>query len=490
MAYMKINSSSFFSATDFLWVSSNVPSFTASLYTRTILNNKPWITSCKYVRWQSMVPFKRSHRHSSTVSSQRSSLYEQTINKDKTYHAAQAVSLGIENPPLSEKETFTSNAKDISTETSPPLTKQEGKKDKKKTLWQKIKGEAQHYWDGTKLLGAETKISYKLALKMAAGHELTRREHRQLQRTVKDLVRLVPFSAFILIPFAELLLPLALKLFPNMLPSTYEADKDKEKRQTKLSDTRKSVSQFLRATLQESGLPFSTTTKQRQEFTEFFRKIRSGKELPSQTDVINVSKLFRDDITLDNLSRPQLVAMCRYMNLNTFGTDPMLRYQIRHKMRKIKSDDKAIWYEGVDTLSVPELQVACANRGIRTHGLSPAKLRDELEQWLDLRLKHGVPSTLLLLSNAFMYDQDDQSDRHYNALIATLSSLPDELYHETELNVQDKEATNKQRLEVIMEQEELIASESKQKEKDSNEQVLKDNENLDEEDRQQNKRKN
>lgn len=269
-----------------------------------------------------------------------------------------------------------------------------------------------------------------------------------------------------------------------MLPSTYEADKDREKRQTKLSDTRKSVSQFLRMTLQESGLPFSITPKQREEFMEFFRKVRSGNESPSQTDVISVSKLFKDDVTLDNLSRPQLVAICRYMNLNTFGTDPMLRYQIRHKMRQIKSDDKAIWYEGVESLSVPELQIACANRGIRTHGLSSAKLRDELAQWLDLRIKHGVPSTLLVLSNAFIYDQDDQSDRHYNALIATLSSLPDELYHETELDVRDKEATNKQRLEVIMEQEELIASENEHNQKSNCEKAAKDVENLDEEEKQ------
>jgi LETM1 and EF-hand domain-containing protein 1 len=52
--------------------------------------------------------------------------------------------------------------------------------EKKKTLWQKVKHEAQHYWDGTKLLVAEVKISSKLALKMAAGYELTRREHRQV----------------------------------------------------------------------------------------------------------------------------------------------------------------------------------------------------------------------------------------------------------------------------------------------------------------------
>jgi LETM1 and EF-hand domain-containing protein 1 len=58
------------------------------------------------------------------------------------------------------------------------LTKKE--EQKKLTLWQKIKKEAAHYRDGTKLLVAEVRISSKLALKMAAGYELTRREQRQV----------------------------------------------------------------------------------------------------------------------------------------------------------------------------------------------------------------------------------------------------------------------------------------------------------------------
>jgi LETM1 and EF-hand domain-containing protein 1 len=58
------------------------------------------------------------------------------------------------------------------------LTKKEEKE--QLTLWQKVKKEVHHYWDGTKLLVAEVKISSKLALKMAAGYELTRREHRQV----------------------------------------------------------------------------------------------------------------------------------------------------------------------------------------------------------------------------------------------------------------------------------------------------------------------
>jgi len=147
------------------------------------------------------------------------------------------------------------------------------KSDKKLTLWQKVKKEANHYWDGTKLLGKEIRISFRLALKMAAGYELSRRESRQLKRTTQDLIRLVPFSVFVIVPFAELLLPVALKLFPNMLPSTYEGESAREAKRVELSKTRKDVSTFLRTTIQESGLYISKATKQSEAFSEFFKKV-------------------------------------------------------------------------------------------------------------------------------------------------------------------------------------------------------------------------
>ncbi|KAJ5114938.1 LETM1 domain-containing protein mdm28 [Penicillium alfredii] len=344
---------------------------------------------------------------------------------------------------------------------------EEKKETKNLTMGQKIKKEVQHYWDGTKLLATEVKISSRLALKMAGGYELSRREHRQLQRTTKDLGRLVPFSVFLIVPFAELLLPVALKIFPNLLPSTYEGQKARETKALNLSSTRKEVSGFLRNTLRETGLPLTAATVKNEEFADFFRKIRTTGESPSTQDVIKVCKIFKDDLTLDNLSRPQLVAICRYMNLNSFGTDAMLRYNIRHRMRQIKRDDRAIFYESVDSLSVPELQMACASRGIRTHGVSPARLREDISMWLDLRLKQGVPSTLLVLSNAYMYTQggkESEMASQIDALKSVLSSIPEELFHEIELEVHNAEgaATNKQRLEVIKEQEELIEEENEQ----------------------------
>ncbi|KAI1323537.1 mitochondrial distribution and morphology protein 38 [Xylariaceae sp. FL0255] len=381
---------------------------------------------------------------------------------------------------------------DLAAKKEADIQKREAKQEKKLTLGQRIKHEIQHYWDGTKLLATEVKISSRLALKMAAGYELTRREDRQLRRTVQDLGRLVPFSVFVIVPFAEALLPIALRLFPNMLPSTYEGQKDKDKKAATLRATRNEVSSFLRDTLKETGLPLSPATTQKEEFGTFFRKLRATGEQPSTDDVIKVCRSFKDDLTLDNLSRPQLVSMCRYLNLNTFGTDTMLRYQIRHRMRQIKSDDRAISFEGVDSLNVAELQTACASRGIKTHTVSPGRLREDLQSWLDLRLKHGVPSTLLVLSNAYMYGQKGEEGGFHSqieALTGVLSSIPEELYHEIELEVHNAEgaATNKQRLEVLKEQQELIEEENEQEQESQGTgfAVPKDVEDIDEkEDRQ------
>lgn len=269
-----------------------------------------------------------------------------------------------------------------------------------------------------------------------------------------------------------------------MLPSTYEGQKAKDAKSTKIRNTRKEVSNFLRNTLKETGLPVSAASAQSSEFAEFFRKIRATGESPSTEDVIKVCKVFKDDLTLDNLSRPQLVGICRYMNLGTFGTDAILRYQIRHRMRQMKRDDRAIAYEGVGSLSVPELQNACASRGIRTQGMSPGRLRDDLKLWIDLRLKRGVPSTLLVLSNAFVYasGKDNEFEGQIEALQAVLASVPEELFHEIELEVHTAEgaATNRQRLEVLKEQQELIEEENEQNEENQGKPAPKDTENIDE----------
>ncbi|KAI8638311.1 LETM1-like protein-domain-containing protein [Parasitella parasitica] len=336
----------------------------------------------------------------------------------------------------------------------------------KKTLWVKIKEEAVHYWHGTQLLGFEIRVSSKLTWKLLNGGKLTRREHRQLRRTTSDLMRLVPFAFFIIVPFMELLLPVALKLFPNMLPSTYESKSQEEKKKMALLKVRLEMAKFLQETISESGFPGSDHEKAAQEFADFFRKIRMTGEQASTEDLLNVAKRFEDELTLDNLSRPQLVSMCRYMNINAFGTDNFLRFQIRNRMRQIKADDKVIQTEGIESLTIQELQNACASRGIRSVGTSPGRLRDELAQWLELHIDHHVPGTLLILSRAFSYT--DRGMTTEEALRATFNSLPDNLVNEAELQVLEQvgASTYKQKLDVLEQQQELIEDESEQEEKE------------------------
>ena len=67
--------------------------------------------------------------------------------------------------------------------------------------------EAKHYWLGTKLLVADTKTAWRLFRRVLKGDHLTRRERRMMIRTSADLFRLVPFSFFVIVPFAEFSLP-------------------------------------------------------------------------------------------------------------------------------------------------------------------------------------------------------------------------------------------------------------------------------------------
>ncbi|CDZ96508.1 Ca2-binding transmembrane protein LETM1/MRS7 [Phaffia rhodozyma] len=331
------------------------------------------------------------------------------------------------------------------------------------TTWEKVKKEAKHYWHGTKLLGQEVKISSKLQWKVLNGGTLTRRETRQLKRTTTDLLRLIPFSVFVIIPGLELLLPVFLKFFPNMLPSTFEDKYAAEEKQRKLLRVRIGMAKFLQETISESGLKANDVVKS-DEFKQFFRKVRSTGESPSKEDIIKVAKLFESDVTLDNLSRPQLVSMSRYMKIHAFGTDNFLRHQIRNRLQKIRRDDKVILAEGIQSLSVSELQMACQSRGIRFTGVSPSALRRELESWIELHYTNKVSGVLLVLSRAFHFNEEHADV--IKSLEVTLSSLPDNLLSEAELEVLGGDATYQEKLEVLQQQQELIEEEAEQEQEE------------------------
>ena len=47
--------------------------------------------------------------------------------------------------------------------------------------------------------------------------------------------------------------------------------------------------------------------------------------------------------------------------------------------------------EGIENLSVQELQMACKERGMRALGLTQEKLLTQLKQWIELSTNEKVP---------------------------------------------------------------------------------------------------
>jgi len=357
------------------------------------------------------------------------------------------------------------------------------------------KKEAHHYWMGSKLLAADLRTARHILGRTLEGNSLSRRERKQLLRTVTDLFRVVPMSIFVLVPFLEFALPFALKLFPNMLPSTFQDSLKAEENMKKELATRLAMAEFFQETLQnlakdhrrryetkitkavEGECAAESVNIKRQEtaasFLEFIDKARNGEMLPPDV-IIKYSSYFKDELTLDNMPRMQLINMCKYMNILPYGSEALLRFQLRHKIRILQEDDQRILWEGIDSLTKMELREACQERGMRSTGLNKDSYTRALQQWLDLSVNQNVPISLLIMSRTFFLQKEmsgpsrvQDDSKSLTSLADAISGLDKDVVNEVVLEV----ATSKEKsfspevlaikLEVLETQNELIQEENK-----------------------------
>lgn len=208
---------------------------------------------------------------------------------------------------------------------------------------------------------------------------------------------------------------------------------------------------------------------------EFLKKARSGEMIPPDV-IIRYANYFKDDLTLDNMPRMQLINMCKYMSIQPYGSDSFLRFQLRHKIRVLKEDDQRILWEGIQSLTKMELREACQERGMRSTGLSKDAYRRALQQWLDLSVNKDLPIALLIMSRTFflreeMFERDGVDDSKSLAGLAdAISGMDKEILNEVILEVATKEEKRSDRdvrkikLEVLSQQNELIREEEEARE--------------------------
>lgn len=56
------------------------------------------------------------------------------------------------------------------------------------------------------------------------------------------------------------------------------------------------------------------------------------------------SKLFEDEITLENIPHDQLKALCRLIMISPIGTSNFLTFKIKMKLQELKADDQVSIY--------------------------------------------------------------------------------------------------------------------------------------------------
>ncbi|CAD7704609.1 unnamed protein product [Ostreobium quekettii] len=352
--------------------------------------------------------------------------------------------------------------------TSPAATKARWMR----STWKSVKEGARHYWVGTKLFVTEVGIANRLIFKILMGKELTRRENTHLMRTVADIFRLVPMIIMLVVPFLEFLLPVALRLFPNMLPSTFEDKLKKEEEMKKRLAAKLQVAHFLQDTvaLMARDLRQKRTgdvQASAAELYQFMKRVRRGEPVDNN-DIIRFGQLFNDEITLDNLDRVQLVSMCQFVGLSPFGTDSFLQTRLRAHLGYIKRDDLVIRSEGVDALTEDELRQASRARGMRAPYGEGARefMKAQMEDWLELSLDRALPSSLLLLSRTFtvtlpIVGMEKKKAVELESFKNTLSTLPDFVTEDVAMEVlRDESEDNTKKLQYIKRKEQLIRDEA------------------------------
>lgn len=346
---------------------------------------------------------------------------------------------------------------------SPPFDDKKPLVVQKRSLGKKIVDEIKHYYHGFRLLFIDLRISSRYVRKLIKGEQLSRREHQQLVRSTSDLFRLLPFSVFIIVPFMEFLLPVFLKFFPSMLPSTFQTTKDKDKKIMSQLKVKIDMAKFLQQTLDEMAFQAKgeSHSEEAKKFAKFFEEVRASGAGASNADILKYSKLFEDEITLDSMTRQQLVACCKLLELQPIGTNVFLRYQLRARLKALKADDEMIQKEGINSLTVSELQAACRSRGMRALGVPIERLQAQLSQWLELSLDAKIPPSLLLLSRALYVPENIPTAEQ---LKVTIQSLPELAGTEVRYNIGETEGKidNKTKLEFLKQEEEEIQREELQ----------------------------
>ena len=143
-------------------------------------------------------------------------------------------------------------------------------------------------------------------------------------------------------------------------------------------------------------------------FQFWLLQIRTSGTQASTADIIEFSKLFEDQLTLDNLSKEQLRALSKLLLLPPYGSSTILRFQLRMKLRQLEVDDQV---STIDDRWSCVIVLSCSwscEMGLIPWQLQSYKVLLKLEGWgpSECQRKGCVHSYNRLAQQKYCYDMN------------------------------------------------------------------------------------
>ena len=306
-------------------------------------------------------------------------------------------------------------------------------------FFQKIKDGTVHSWhwlrNGSVLFTKNFSISKVLLGKKLRGDELTFREKQLLVKTTADVLKLIPFSFFIIVPFAELLLPVVLKVWPQMLPSTFDAKKlfpqSTTERSRRLLAKQEMLKFFSEISMQQdmddmTRKAVNEKAKKLNDFKLLLTKPRvAGQPLPSVEELKKFSTLFQDEFQLEHMPMKHLESICYIIGLDPYPFRTHVILQLKRYIGQIKREDRNISWEGIDSLTREEVVEANRRRGMpHEENRDFSLLKQQLNNWILISSNRDIPMSLLLWTRAFLVTENPELLQIDSSTLGALPSNP------------------------------------------------------------------
>jgi LETM1 and EF-hand domain-containing protein 1 len=282
-------------------------------------------------------------------------------------------------------------------------------------------------------------------------------------RQVKtDVIKFIPFSFFIIVPGAEILLPPFLMVFPNSVPSQFMSEQQRAQKFEEIKQRRIKAGQYL---VQQLPTFLSSLEKDAQipekdipAIRNLKKDLKKPKLLP--TDLLQYKPIFKRYLDFRLFNVKQLQKMAYFMSLepvtglNTvnnilkicklhipidypgiqFFTRAILVRELNMYFSRIRKEDESLSFDLLDSFSQEEIQSICFKRGIEIEKNELKHMVQDLKLWLSISNQRNVPHSLLLYTRIHDFttdqfqisdDEDDNEILRRVSLINLIRAVPE-----------------------------------------------------------------